>query len=198
VNTPPEPPSGLETFVDGQSVTFSWNKASDLETPQQGLSYNIYLGNHSGEHEMISPLAIIDNGYRLVQSIGNTNMQSSWTISNLEEGTYYWSVQSIDQAFSGSAFATEGNFVILETGTDDVEDGLIAGIFPNPATDRVFVHLQAQGTFGVKILNTSGQVVQTGSVSSGDALDISGLNEGIYFLQLMNTSAVSVQRIVKR
>lgn len=198
VNTAPEPPTGLETIVDGQNVTFSWNKATDLETPQEGLYYNIYLGNQPGEHDLISPLANTDDGYRYVQSIGNTNMQSSWTISNLRQGTYYWSVQTIDQSYSGSAFAVEGSFVILETAVDEIEKGFITSIYPNPAADRIYVHLKEQGAFDLSILNTSGQVVQTGSVSSGDAVDISDLKEGVYFLRLINGTEVSVQRVLKK
>lgn len=198
VNTPPEPPAMLETLIDGQNVTFSWEKATDLETPQDGLYYNIYLGMQSGDHELISPLANTTDGYRFVQSIGNTNMQNSWTISNLRQGTYFWSVQTIDQSYCGSEFAQEGSFVILETGVDDIEEGFISSVYPNPAADRIIVHLKEQGAFDLNILNTSGQVVKTGSVTSGDAIDISELKEGVYFLQLSGSSKVSVQRIVKR
>jgi hypothetical protein len=33
-------------------------------------------------------------------------------LSNLKPGTYFWSVQAIDTAFAGSAFATEGSFSV--------------------------------------------------------------------------------------
>jgi len=44
--------------------------------------------------------------------MGNTNLQRSWTLRKLTPGqTYYWSVQAIDTAYAGSAFAQEHSFV---------------------------------------------------------------------------------------
>jgi len=51
-------------------------------------------------------------GYRKVPKVGNTGHKNSWTIKNLSNGTYYWSVQAIDNALAGSAFAPELAFVI--------------------------------------------------------------------------------------
>jgi len=198
VNTMPEAPGGLDAVVDHQSVTFSWQKASDEQTPQDGLSYNIRLGVHAGEHELIGPMADAESGYRFVQAIGNANQQTSWTISKLEQGTYYWSVQSIDQAHCGSAFAQEGSFVILETGIGDLEEGIISSIYPNPAKDMIHINTKEQGNFEISILNTYGQVLLSGIMSSGDAVDISDLKQGVYFLKLTDGSKVSVQRVVKK
>jgi hypothetical protein len=45
--------------------------------------------------------------------MGNTQMSRTAHLHGLRPGaTYYWSVQSVDTAFSGSAFATEGNFTV--------------------------------------------------------------------------------------
>ena len=197
-NTLPEPPSGLETFVDGQSVTLSWQKATDIETPQDGLCYNIRLGVHMGENEMISPLSDNESGYRLVQAIGNTNMQTSWTISNLAAGTYYWSVQSIDQAYCGSEFAEEGSFMITATGVNEFEGSIISNIFPNPAIDRIYLYSDDHNEFKINILNPVGQLVHSAFVTSGEAVDISFLKEGIYFVQAVEGNSVSVHRIVKQ
>jgi hypothetical protein len=35
-----------------------------------------------------------------------------WRVSGLTNGTYYWSVQAIDQSFAGSAFAPENTLVV--------------------------------------------------------------------------------------
>jgi len=71
------------------------------------LSYNIRFGESAGEAEIISPHSASD-GYRLIPGIGNANHNLSWTIKGLdEENLYYWSVQSVDNCFSGSSFATE-------------------------------------------------------------------------------------------
>ena len=55
------------------------------------------------------------NGFRKVVQIGNSQkLTHILLIQVLLAGTYYWSVQAIDNAFAGSAFAT-GTFTITDT-----------------------------------------------------------------------------------
>ncbi|MEN8226279.1 MAG: T9SS type A sorting domain-containing protein, partial [Bacteroidota bacterium] len=196
-NTLPEPPGGLNTVVNGQSVSFSWEKAVDAETPQDGLCYNIRLGLHSGESDIITPMADNESGYRYIQAIGNTNMQNEWTITRLEAGTYYWSVQTIDQAYSGSEFAAEETFQIIETGVNELNDRIDVDIYPNPATDKINIQFTHPGEIDIHILNTNGQLIQTETISSGDAVDISLLEEGVYFLYIDNGSKRAVREFIK-
>lgn len=44
--------------------------------------------------------------------LGNAGATNFWRVSNLTNGTYYWSVQAIDTAFAGSLFAAEGSFTL--------------------------------------------------------------------------------------
>ncbi|NOR45588.1 MAG: hypothetical protein GQ534_08400 [Candidatus Delongbacteria bacterium] len=108
-NTVPNPPSNLSTEVNGSEITFSWDKATDIETPQDGLSYNIYVGTTVDKKDSIkSSMSDISTGYRKIVSLGNLNNNTSWTIKDIEEDSYYcWSVQAVDHAFAGSVFATE-------------------------------------------------------------------------------------------
>lgn len=111
-NTAPAAPANLIATVSGSSVTFSWNKATDSQTPQNGLTYNLRLGTAAGGAQKLSPMANVSNGYRRVPRLGNTNHRASWTIKNVPSGTYFWSVQAIDHAFAGSAFAGEKSFAV--------------------------------------------------------------------------------------
>ena len=112
-NTPPSSPTNLSASLTGEGVvTLSWDAATDAETPSDGLSYNIYVGSSPGTNDIVTPMANISNGFRRIPALGNTNMNTSWTIKNLDMGTYYWSVQAIDQSFAGSPFASEGSFTI--------------------------------------------------------------------------------------
>ncbi|MCG2759741.1 MAG: FG-GAP-like repeat-containing protein, partial [Candidatus Delongbacteria bacterium] len=109
-NTAPSSPSNLITAVNDSTVTFSWDKATDVETPQNGLSYNLYI--RSDSLYVKSPMSNDSTGYRKIVKTGNANQINSWTINNLPGGKYYWSVQAIDNAFAGSAFAAEKSFII--------------------------------------------------------------------------------------
>ncbi|NOR45208.1 MAG: hypothetical protein GQ534_06425, partial [Candidatus Delongbacteria bacterium] len=112
-NTTPNYPTNLFSIANGSEVALSWDKATDTETPQYGLSYNLYLGTSSLNGEIQESMSDISNGYRKVVSLGNTNQNNSWTIKDLQGGTYYWSVQAIDHAFAGSEFSAEQSFTIL-------------------------------------------------------------------------------------
>jgi len=114
-NTAPFSPDGLSAGIFADSLTFSWNKANDNETPQNGLSYNFVLGNSDYGALMNSPMADINNGYRLISAFVNVCQDTSWTYQIPKLYTYpypqvmlpdYWGVQAIDHAFAGSAFST--------------------------------------------------------------------------------------------
>jgi len=115
-NTPPTAPFNLTSSVSGSAVTLRWDKATDSKTLQDGLTYNVRVGRTPNGMEVVSPMSNLLsgplNGFRRVPKIGNTNHRNSLTIKNLPPGTYFWSVQAIDNAFAGSAFANEQNIFV--------------------------------------------------------------------------------------
>ena len=112
-NTVPTPPTSLAASVSGDSsVTLNWAKATDGQTVQDALTYNLRVGTSPGGVEIGSPMADVSTGFRRIAALSSSNHRNSWTIRNLPEGIYYWSVQSIDNAFAGSAFADEQTFTI--------------------------------------------------------------------------------------
>ena len=111
-NTPPTSPTGLTAMPQGNSVMLRWQAAQDAQTPAAGLSYNLRVGTTPGGVEVLSPLALPATGHRLVAAQGNVSQNLEWTLKNLPSGTYFWSVQAIDNSYKGSAFAPEGTFTI--------------------------------------------------------------------------------------
>ena len=114
-NSVPSAPSGLIASTTGSGITFYWDKSSDTETPQKGLTYNLYIGTSSSSGQVKSPMTNISDGYRRIVQLGNVNHNNSWTIKNLPAGIYYWSAQAIDNSFAGSPFAIEETFDIFIT-----------------------------------------------------------------------------------
>jgi len=116
-NTAPAAPGGLSASVSGDnSLTFSWNSATDTETPSAGLSYNLRVGTSPGGSDVFAGMADASTGLRRIAETGNAQKNLSWSLDglDLEQSTYYWGVQAIDTAFAGSAWAS--------------------GIIPEPAT----------------------------------------------------------------
>ena len=110
-NTVPNCPSNLSTDLNGSEVRFSWDRATDDETPQNGLSYNIEVVVDSTT--VTSSMSDITTGYRKIVAIGNTSLNSCH-ILNLTDSLFpqedrvkniSLKVQAIDHSFAGSEFA---------------------------------------------------------------------------------------------
>ncbi len=111
--SPPTAPTNLTAHKSkARGIKLNWSAATDDHTPSTGLNYNIRVGSSSGGVDIVSPEADPVTGRRLVVDIGNAQERLFSLLTNLTGGTYYWSVQAIDTAFAGGAFATEATFVI--------------------------------------------------------------------------------------
>jgi alpha-tubulin suppressor-like RCC1 family protein len=111
-NTAPSAPSTVTSIVSGENVLLSWSAGSDAETiSPAGLNYNLRIGSTPGGNDILAPMALpLSNGYRLIPARGIfQNLTATYLLS---EGTYYWSVQTIDTAFAGSEFTAESTFEI--------------------------------------------------------------------------------------
>jgi hypothetical protein len=106
-NTPPSAPTGLAAVAGPNDVQFSWNPATDAQTPSAGLSYNIRVGTSPGTANYVSPMADLATGWRRVPRRGPIQT-TSCVLTNMPPGIYYWSVQAIDTAFAGGPFGAEG------------------------------------------------------------------------------------------
>jgi hypothetical protein len=110
-NHAPTAPSLLATVVRTNSVLFTWHAAADAETPASGLTYNVRVGTAPGSNDVMSAQAGAD-GKRRVPEMGNAQLRTNAWLTGLQPGRkYYWSVQAVDSAFAGSAFAPEQSFV---------------------------------------------------------------------------------------
>ncbi len=114
VNTLPQAPANLSSSKSGSDIILSWDAASDSETPVPGLTYNLRIGTTPNGEEVKSSQSDPATGFRELVLPGNVQNMTSWTIHGLADGNYYWSVQSIDNAYAGSSFATEQSFAIGE------------------------------------------------------------------------------------
>ena len=111
-NTAPAAPTGLTaTAITATGATLGWAAASDTETPTAGLTYNLRVGTTPGAADTFPGMADSASGWRRVPALGNVNQNTTWTLAGMVNGhTYYWSVQAVDSALAGGAWAAEGTF----------------------------------------------------------------------------------------
>lgn len=108
----PVSPMGLEAQVSGNSVTLSWTEGSDRQSPTPALTYNIRVGTAPQAVDVVSPMSDPATGLRYISRRGNIGLGTTWTLQGLRPGTYYWSVQALDNTYSASPFSEEHVFVI--------------------------------------------------------------------------------------
>ncbi|MCF8368209.1 MAG: FG-GAP-like repeat-containing protein [Bacteroidales bacterium] len=196
----PEPPQNLYyDFADDRTI-LSWDAGSDLQTPVNGLTYNIRIGTESLSCDNLSPMAHMDNGYRKIVKAGNTSRSNSWMVEGLIPGqTYYWSVQTIDNTFAASEFSDEQSFVYSITGitkTSNLNEELF---YPNPAKDVIYINsmVDLKGT-SIKLFTHSGEIIRQEALNANRQINIYDLSPGLYFLQLSSEPTQMLNKLIIR
>jgi len=102
----PEPPSVLnKPVVTNDDVLFSWDKVDDTNTPDEALTYILQVGTSSGKNDVFS--GTIPPGYGNALSELFLNLEKK-----LNQGTYYWSVRTVDAQFNVSSKSVEKIFTV--------------------------------------------------------------------------------------
>ncbi len=220
VNASPDPPSGLSSNVSGGRVALRWSAALDDRTTSDALTYNVRAGTAPGLGDVISvPLG--STGRPTRASRGNAGSSAAWSIRDLPNGTYFWSVQAVDNSYNTSTFAQEESFVITaSSGTKPVSDEPLPGTpdalrlsdpYPNPMNEHTRIHyeLPRSGAVRIEVYDLIGRRLVTlvdrthtsGShLTNWDGRDASGqhLAGGVYVIRLSaaadNRSALIVLR----
>jgi len=208
-NHPPSIPAGLEATVHGDSVVLRWHRASDMETPARGLSYNIRMGTTPNGVNIVSPMADPYDGKRRITAMGNANLDTTWMIRGLRNGTYYWSVQAIDNAFAGSIFAPEGTFTVVVDAVPFEDDRTIKTFrleqnFPNPFNPTTTIRYRLPTTehvtlevfdiLGRPIAGLVNEVRPPGTYTVN--WDASGMVSGMYLCRLHVGSFLDTKRLL--
>ena len=164
------PPAPIYLLAEtiGNDEILSWSMPPGAP---KGLSYNIRVGTAPGLGDVMSANADPVTGHRRVAANGNAGWSGRWRLRNLPLRTYYWSVQAINSAFSGSEFAIEDSFVVGNA------PPTISGI-PDQITTMNQTNLQVAFTVGdsdsdLSTLNISVRSSNTNLVPSAN-IQVSG------------------------
>ena len=112
-------------------------------------------------------------------------------------GTYYWSVQAVDEGLASSAFSAEES--ISTTGMSDVQNEYL-NIYPNPLTeDALNIQNINEGDIEIIVTETSGKIIWSRVIRHpGSSLEIElPLDHGIYFVRMRQGNTVVCRKVVK-
>ncbi len=100
-NETPSTPSNLRATQDSLGVHFEWNPSNDDHTPASALTYDLLLYKNGKviHRSAVDPATTFRNRMLFGQF-------SNMATLNLEQGTYEFRVQAVDQSYRGSELST--------------------------------------------------------------------------------------------
>lgn len=196
VNANPGEPASLEATPSGNEVSLSWDPGTDDYTPEGSLTYNLRVGTTPGGIDVIDPMCTTSASTLLKPAKGNTDQSRSWMLKNLPAGTYYWSVQTVDNMYHASGFAAEQSFTITATGRASVESSPVS-IYPNPVVNQAKIKMSNDKFHTLEVRDITGKVLESRKIAKGKlAIDFSGYNSGIYLVRLISRTSNHVEKLL--
>jgi len=107
LNTKPNVPIDLNYTIDNYNINLTWSKSNDLETPQNALTYNLRFGTQTKSDNLYASMSDNLTDFRLIPNEGNVGFNTNFNIPYLPNGTYFASVQAIDNSYINSNFSNE-------------------------------------------------------------------------------------------
>ena len=126
-----------------------------------------------------------------------SNFEQTEDISGLEAGDYTVTVTD-----AGGCEATLMSTVGVGDFINDMMDGTTLSIVPNPNNGvfQMFLTTSTAQTFDMTIFNSVGQVVATDRLNAAgnyvNQVNLSGLDRGVYFLDVRNENGRMMRRVV--
>ena len=106
-------------------------------------------------------------------------------------GIYKYAVYAVNA--SGSMSAPASTFVEVDfAGVDENEVSF--GVYPNPAES--VLNINANAAFEYQLINSVGQVVMSGVANGNVELNVSELNNGVYFLKVVANGNAQIEKVV--
>jgi hypothetical protein len=190
-SVPPAAPTGLNVNIDdsdGLMLTFSWD-APQSEAGKIGTTYNLSLRNITTGKWLYNPMAVVGgerNGWRKVAGrMGNVFTNTEYELYDLPDGQYEWTVQAINGAYLGGAFAATQTFTIGEaSGIDQVND-------PVPSVYAEGKNLTVKASDGalqsLKVYNAGGLLIVSTAFAGNTQIELPAA--GLYVVEVSKAGA---------
>ncbi|MFY0652288.1 MAG: VCBS repeat-containing protein [Cyclobacteriaceae bacterium] len=186
-NVAPSIPSNLTVAVNHKNVDLSWSESTDDLTPGNAIKYNVALIKEDS-------VIIHANQFGDFNSLVN---KPSITLYNLGEGSYSWTVQSIDNSHTSSKFATSSEFTIETKIISGINKEPLFQVYPNPTLDYITINPSIAGKLYFDLIEINGRVVYSNTtVNSKIVLNLNGFKAGLYLLKGYNTKSSFTKRII--
>ena len=125
------------------------------------------------------------------ETLGTTT-ETTFSDNIVETGTYMYQVFAVNA--TGSMGSPVSVMVTVDfTGVDENEVSF--GIYPNPAESVLNINSNA-ASFEYQMINSVGQVVMSGVANRNVELNVSDLNNGVYFLKVIANGNTQIEKVI--
>lgn len=161
---------------DNKAIRLSWKTASEVNASHFSLERSV----DTKQWVQIKEVAAIGNVKTSTEYMAYDN-HPVW-------GSNYYRLKMIDK---DGSFAYSRIISLQDNGSD-------AAIYPNPGTGRLFVRdIDFGSVISVSVMNTVGQVVFQSKKLTAQGIDLSGLVNGVYSVQIRQANGgISVKKLV--
>lgn len=139
---------------------------------------------------------VFDEEYTDFCNADNPNCVSGTTCPNCDDGFNPHLIVAC-YFITNSDTPIEGGTIL---GTQPTFEQLAFSVFPNPTAGKLNIVLEnTGGDLGVRVFNSTGQIVRTQAAGGGAsqlALDLSGLPKGLYNVEVRSGNALGTKKVI--
>ncbi len=153
-----------------------WNTVRSCTEINQSMNVEL-AGNESG----------LQAYYKFNEGVANGTNTSITTIldasSNANNGALsnFGLTGNSSNYFLGAPFNNPTNSSCLTTNVNEINSNTTFAIYPNPTNSILNIEVKEQTQ--ISIINVLGEVLKTETITGASKLDVSTLNNGVYFIQ---------------
>ncbi len=163
------------------------------------------IGNHGGIGILDSYLFMLDLNGQLIWSKCLGSFGSEWSTALGEGRVDEYFVLSMTDSNNGDVSGNHGgnDYWLAKLSSTPVSISEISNdgdynLFPNPFKDIINLSQEFPETGEIKIFNTLGKLVYSSQLKSRTAIDLSFLDDGIYFLKYKDEKVTHIKKIIKQ
>ena len=173
-------------------LTLKWKRTTNSGTQSITQSFcdntTCYSNNFIAGIKTMDPIAPGDSG------IMRLDLEAKCNTLNARVQVLVWvDGDSANTAKTMTYFSSVSSTADCLTATG-IEESALNGslkVTPNPAHNMITLNFASTYPEAISISDLSGRLVQQAETSSGQSIDISNLNSGLYFIQLGNTNRLT-------
>jgi hypothetical protein len=160
-----------------------------------GLS-NVFIAKYNSSGNIIYAQSAIGSMDNRASSICNDSIGNVYLTGGFSGAFMIFGNDTIHNNGTGTStdiFIAKIDTNFISTGINEQLRSEQVKVFPNPATDKLYVNIASNAKAEISLLDVCGREIKR---TQQKEIDVKDLNEGIYFVQIKTAEGTAVKKIV--